>query len=88
MLVLYLDPFLIAGSLDHPVDVDAGYVDVLFSKSPNIHHFFHLQTDTQWAPPSPVTYLTILEIKALIRAPCTDKTVLPENNLCLHSYEI
>lgn len=41
--VLYLNPFLVAGSLDNPVDVDAGYVDVLFSKGPDIHHLLHLQ---------------------------------------------
>lgn len=41
--VLYLNPFLIAGSLDNPMDVDAGYVDVLCSKGPNIYHLLHLQ---------------------------------------------
>lgn len=46
-LVLYLNPFLVAVSLDNPVDVDAGYVDVLFSEGPNIHHFFHLHRDIE-----------------------------------------
>lgn len=46
-LVLYLNPFLIAGSLDNSVDVDAGYVDVLFSKGSNIHHLFHLHRDAE-----------------------------------------
>lgn len=46
-LVLYLNPFLIAGSLDNSVDVDAGYVDVLFSKGSNVHHLFHLHRDAE-----------------------------------------
>lgn len=41
-LLLYLNPFLKAGSLDNSVDVDAGYMDVLFSKGSNIHQLFHL----------------------------------------------
>lgn len=54
----YLDPFFVAISLDNPVHVDAGYVDVLFGKSPNIHHLLHLRREAQrWAPPSPVTAL-------------------------------
>lgn len=47
-LVLYLNPFFVASSLDNPVDVDAGYVDVLFCKGPNIHHLLHLRRDTEW----------------------------------------
>lgn len=87
-LVLYLNPFLVAGSLDNPVDVDAGYVDVLFSKGPNIHHLLHLHRDTEWwAPSSPVRCLTTLEIKVQIRKPRTDGTALPGNSLCLPSYE-
>lgn len=43
----YLNPFLIAGSLDNSVDVDAGYVDVLFSKGSNVHHLFHLHRDAE-----------------------------------------
>lgn len=46
-LVLYLNPFFVAGSLDNPVDVDAGYVDVLFSKGPHLHHLLHLHGDTR-----------------------------------------
>lgn len=46
-LVLYLNPFLEAGSLDNPVDIDAGYVDVLCSEGPNIHYLLHLHTDTE-----------------------------------------
>lgn len=42
---MYLNPFLVTASLDDPVDVDAGYVDVLFSKGPNIHHFLYLHRD-------------------------------------------
>lgn len=44
---LYLDPFFVAISLDNPVHVDAGYVDVLFGKSPNIHHLLHLRREAQ-----------------------------------------
>lgn len=54
--VWYLDPFFVAGSLDDPLDVDAGYVDVLFSEGPNIHHLLHLHRDT-------VKCLTTIEIK-------------------------
>lgn len=62
--MLYLNPFLIAGSLDNPVDVDAGYVDVFFSKGPNIHNLLHLHTDTEWsAAPSPGEFLKNLLIK-------------------------
>lgn len=42
-LLLYLNPFFVAVSLDNPMDIDAGYVDVLCSKVPNIHHLLHLQ---------------------------------------------
>lgn len=52
-LVSYLNPLLVAAALDNPVDVDAGYVDVPFSKSSNIHHLLHLhthrETQKKWA---------------------------------------
>lgn len=58
LFTLYLDPFFVAVSLDNSVHVDAGYVDVLFGKSPNIHHLLHLRREAQrWAPPSPATAL-------------------------------
>lgn len=47
LFTLYLNPFFIAISLDNPVHVDAGYVDVLFGKSPNIHHLLHLRREAQ-----------------------------------------
>lgn len=46
-LVWYLNSLLIARSLDNSVDIDAGYVDVLLSESPNIYHLFHLHGDTE-----------------------------------------
>lgn len=47
VLIFYLNPFLVAVPLDDPVDVDAGDVDVLFSKGPDIHHLLHLHRDTE-----------------------------------------
>lgn len=44
--VLYLNPLFVAASLDNPVDIDAGYVYVLFGKRSNIHHLLHLHTET------------------------------------------
>lgn len=84
----YLDPFLIAASLDDSVDIDTGDVDVLCSKSPHVHHLLNLHGDAErWAPPSPVTRLTTLQIAAQITARA-DETTLPENNLCRRKCEI
>lgn len=86
-VLLYLDPLLVAGSLDDPVDIDAGYVDVLCSKGPNIHHLFHLHRDRMMnSAPSPIKCLVTLEIKDQIRKPCTDVITQPGNNFCLHGY--
>lgn len=46
-VLLYLYSLLVAGSLDYPVDVDAGDVDVLLRKGSHIHHLLHLHRDTQ-----------------------------------------
>lgn len=88
-LALYLNPFLVACSLDNPVDVDARYVDVLFGEGPNIHHLLHLRRHTEWwAPLSPVKCLTTIEIKKVqIRKPHAPME-LQKNNLCLPGYEI
>lgn len=81
--IFYLNPFLIAASLDNPVHIDTGDVDVLRGKRPDVHHLLHLSKDAEWwAPPSPATRLATLQIKAQIAAR-VDETTLPENNLCL-----
>lgn len=41
----HLDPFLVAISLDDPVDVDAGDVDVLCCKCAHIYNLLHLTTE-------------------------------------------
>lgn len=81
--IFYLNPFLIASSLDNSVNIDTGDVDVLCGERSDLHHLLHLSKDAEWwAPPSPVTRLTPLQIKAQITAR-VDETTLPENNLCL-----
>lgn len=59
--IFYLNPFLIAASLDNSVDIDTGDVDVLCGECPDVHHLLHLRRDAEWwTPPSPITHLTTL----------------------------
>lgn len=44
---LYLDPFLIAASLDDSVDIDTGNVNVFCGKIPDVHHLLNLHRDTE-----------------------------------------
>lgn len=41
----HLDPFLVAITLDDPVDVDAGDVDVLCCKCAHVYNLLHLKTE-------------------------------------------
>lgn len=40
--VTYLNPLLVAGPLDDPLDVDVRYMDVFRGDFPNLHNLLHL----------------------------------------------